>query len=395
MTAITLPMTGPGSIPLIHLRFAAFIAAIVLYAFAGSPTPDNPGMVEAVVGILLACSVGLPFLARSPSEPVTPGHILLLYGMIVPVLIAAVSGANPGQVVRDLIAFMFLCLPVFALSLIGKSDRRFKVLTIAIAGCGMIFAARALAGGRGYLPEPGELFYLANAPSVLFAALLVLGLAGRAVFGSMSLRSLLTALAFSMLFLIPFLAMVQDVQRAPFGALVITFGFLVLAAIWKAPHRAIVVFAVLTMLAMAAMPYLTDITWGMVDKTAHVGLNMRLHELRAVIDAAGQNPIGVIFGLGWGADYVSPAVGGLSVPFTHSLLTYMLLKTGVFGLCLTVFYIWTALSNLASSAGRDLVLSLALFWPVVIPVFLYASYKSFDFGLILLLSLLARKEKTV
>ncbi len=58
-----------------------------------------------------------------------------------------------------------------------------------------------------------------------------------------------------------------------------------------------------------------------MEKTELVGVNMRWQEAAAVFDRLGDNFWAILFGRGWGATVASPAVGGMTVNFTHSLLT--------------------------------------------------------------------------
>ena len=110
---------------------------------------------------------------------------------------------------------------------------------------------------------------------------------------------------------------------------------------------------------------------------------MRLEELSAVWDVVSANPLTLLFGAGWGAGFASPAVADIHVQFTHSLVSGMLLKTGLVGLFLSLFYL-CALSLRLFQLRLGVVWPLAIMAPVLIDVFLYASYKSLDFGLVLL-----------
>ena len=96
-------------------------------------------------------------------------------------------------------------------------------------------------------------------------------------------------------------------------------------------------------------------------------------------------PPSLFVGQGWGSVFVSPAVGGLSVNYTHSLLTTMALKGGLILFFLAFVTMLAALYQIFLIFQRDRVRGLALFWSLVIPVFLYASHKSLDFGLLLLM----------
>jgi hypothetical protein len=64
----------------------------------------------------------------------------------------------------------------------------------------------------------------------------------------------------------------------------------------------------------------------------------------------------------------------------------MALKGGLVTLGLSVLMALAALYQIFLIFQRDRVMALSLLWPLLIPVLLYASHKSLDFGLILLLT---------
>ena len=125
----------------------------------------------------------------------------------------------------------------------------------------------------------------------------------------------------------------------------------------------------------------------LVYKTQLYGGNMRLAELSAVWNAIAVHPVPALFGLGWGASFNSPAVADIQVTYTHSFFTFILMKTGLVGLCVAGAYMWYLFKHVIAyyRQSHDIVFTLALIGAFIIPLFLYASYKSFDFGLVLLL----------
>src|ERR1700761_2849400 len=84
------PASLPDIIARTGFRRAALCIAIVLYGAAGSPTPDNPGWVEALTGALLIFAAGPPAAATllSPRAPWQKAALALaLYGLTVPLFI--------------------------------------------------------------------------------------------------------------------------------------------------------------------------------------------------------------------------------------------------------------------------------------------------------------------
>lgn len=369
------------NVGMISFRAACVTAAFLLYALAGSPTPDHPGGVEAVIGAMLALAAGIaPGL--SALRRVEPGAawlgLLMLYGLSVPVIAGIANGQATGVMLRDVLAFMFVLAPLF---LYDTVKDRPGLLSALILFTGVSFAVRALLPVYGFYPAPEELLYLANSPLVLMAALMLLHkVAGDFAAGQAGVVTLGAGLAA----LLVLAAMLIDVQRAPLMAAAGSFGVMLILLIVKTPRRGVVMAAVFIASAAALWPFVQEIVQEILTKTARVGVNMRIHEAQAVMELVQADLPTALFGAGWGATFPAPSVGGVSVAYTHSFLTYMLLKTGVCGLFLALGVCLQAVKAIIRVAGREPGLALALFWPFIIPVLLYASHKSLDFGVVLL-----------
>lgn len=381
-------------------RFGCLLAALGVYALRGSPTPDNPGWPELLTGSLLLMVVGVSGARHAVNISLFThgrlwqswGKILLLYGLSVPLLMAAIQGSDAGQILRDVLPFLFLLLPVFLIDHFEARPRHASYLLVAVIILGFVFALRSLLPfypfsllNAGLFPASEELFYFANAPTVLFAALILLGLSGQKIMKASHSQGMSAAAGLFVLGLIPLLAMAASSQRATMGAVLLYVVLLSLVAVWKKPAKAVKLLIVLSLVFWAVFPALAEVADILSRKTSLVGLNMRTQEALAVWDAVSGNPGYLLFGLGWGGSFHSPAVGGLSVNFTHSLLTSMLLKTGLVGLVLASLYLFSLVNLSGRLLFRHPVLALALAAPVLIDIFLYASFKSLDFGLILLL----------
>jgi hypothetical protein len=66
-------------------------------------------------------------------------------------------------------------------------------------------------------------------------------------------------------------------------------------------------------------------------------------------------------------------------------MTTYILKTGLCGAALALAYVLRLAARLAMLAARDPVMAAALAGPLLIDLTLYATFKSLDFGLLLLL----------
>lgn len=370
--------------------FIFLLAAIGIYALAGSPTPDQPGTVEIAVGLLLVLSVitagfykSLSFF-RQRNFFLLSVQVVFFSGIIFPTIAGVYFGNNHTLILRDVIAFAFLGLPLFFAEKIGEHKDTSNILLGAIVFAGLAFAIRTLVPVFNIWIPQGELTYLSNSPLTLFAAIFMAG----SLFISLQdvrekgmIRPILCLCALGTLLA----AMLLDVQRATVGAVILSMLILALAIIIKTPRKAVIPLLVLIGLCVAIYPLIGDAVQAMAQKTAAVGVNMRVAEAEAVYRQLISKPETLIIGYGWGASFASPAVGGMEVNYTHSLLTMMALKGGIIMLGAVILLSLSALHQIFLIFQRDKLVALSLFWALLVPVLLYASHKSLDFGLVLLM----------
>ncbi|MBI1301620.1 MAG: hypothetical protein GC137_08185 [Alphaproteobacteria bacterium] len=359
--------------------------ACVVYAFFGRPTPDSFGFTEALISLCLLCGIGFHalnqiFKERFSSKWRLFGFGLFVYGFTVPVVMGIFSGYGYQAILRDIIPFLFLLLPIFLRPLKHEKHDYFYVLLAGVLIIGLVFSVRSLFWNK-------EAFlYLENMPTVLFAGLFLLGLGlHSAVFRKIDVFYICRPIALSALSVIPFLVIVLSLQRASVAAAILYVALLCLFFMSRKPYRIlgssilglIVLWLFWAEIHMMLLPLL--------EKTRDVGLNMRPQEFTAVWAIVSDNILHFLFGIGWGGDFSSPAVGGVRVNFTHSFFSSMLLKAGLFGVLFSFIYSAGLVKLLSKVVWNNPVLGLALSAPVLIDLTLYASYKSLDFGLVLAL----------
>ncbi len=381
----------------LSLRSFCLLAALVLYAVLGSPTPNYPGVVEALVAGLLVCAVGLSgaigALQFDRAAPLwrSAGQALLLYGVSMAIVMGLVRGNDTGLMLRDIFPFFFMMMPVLLYGLYQAYPASFKYVLAGTLVIGGVFSLRALEDVGGSVLsmfmqlDRGELTYLANMPTVLFAALFAFGCGAQKFMRDFTLRAAAAFVVLAGAAAMLLLPLALTTQRASLGyaglyvVLILGWGF------YKYPYRAGVILIALGIVAAPMMGILGELAGSLAQKTSLVGANARFEELAAVWAEISRSGVTAVFGAGWGGTFESPAVAEIRVNFSHSLLSSMMLKMGVFGLGLVILY----LAGLAMAGLRVLkinsVLALALAGPIVIDVFLYASFKSLDFGLMLLL----------
>lgn len=369
----------------IDWRFTMLAGALLLYGAAGSPTPDYPSIVEAVIAALLILSLSPATLSGIMRGRLPHGRVfflpLLLFGLSVPLALSFVNGAQAAQTLRDLAAFLFLCLPVFLYP--AERAGAFLHLCMALA---LLFALRVLGQAYGVLPPAAELHYLANSPLVLMSAIIGFGAAFQHAYARrLSWRSA----AYALVSCACLAAMAVDMQRACIGAVISSLALFAVVGFIRAPERMVLPLAAAALAVWLGWEAMAAAWHGIAAKTALVGVNMRLEELAAVRERLDGPWWTLWFGAGWGARFDSPAVGGVTVGFTHSLLTSMLLKSGLTGMALTLAALAACAAALVRALPQAFIICVALAWAIAIPVFLYGSYKSLDFGLVLILALMA------
>ncbi|MBI4031221.1 MAG: hypothetical protein HY370_06045, partial [Proteobacteria bacterium] len=205
------------------------------------------------------------------------------------------------------------------------------------------------------------------------------------VYESLSIRRVFLGFSLLILALVPMIAMMLITQRASIGAIILSVSFWLFLAFIHRPGRAFVPVLLVAFALWAGWDGVSFVAQEASRKTAMVGLNMRWAEAIAVADQLTGSFWTVLFGKGWGATVASPAVGGVIVNFTHSLITTYWLKTGLLGLSLVFLYFCHMGIILLRLLRSQPVLAAALAGPLLIDIFLYASFKSLDFGLVLLL----------
>lgn len=385
-----------------NVRLGLLLLAIVLYALWGSPTPDHPGVLEGLIAGLLVMSAGIQGLQTAlhfdgrRKAWFAAGQMLFVTGLSVPVIVGAVQGNSLLLALRDIIPFIFMLIPVLYYPLFRQRPEFVKPLLTVILFAGIMSGLRASLDFMGrpfalfFLSQDDELYYLANVPTVLFASLFFTGLAVQKFVQARSLRDFLKSSLCFPLILCTILPLALTMQRASIGIFIFYTLFSCLYFLIRSPRKMIILLILVGVVFWPFISVAQDVLASLAYKTSLVGGNMRLEDLQAVWGEVSHSPLTLLFGKGWGAVFSSPAVGGVEVNFTHNLFTSFLLKTGFLGLGLAAVYLLTLAWPLFWRVlPSDPLFAMALGGPLFIDVFLYASFKSLDFGLILLLLMVA------
>lgn len=375
-------------------RLSIFLGAILIYGVFGSPTPAHLGLVEVIV----ACGLVALIAPVGALNAVIGGHrdlwaragqALFFYGLSIPLLAGVMAGNNIVLIARDIIPFLFLLLPFFVVRWEDVLCAHIKAITACIAIAGLAFAIRVVVpvilNHDDFIGVGVDPLYLSIAPTVSFSAVLMGGVAGSMFYHGLRARNIFLALVLFVFAIIAVAAMVVTLQRAGVGLSLLGLGGLFMLSVWKKPANAVVPGILVLFFLIVFSPVILDVGSSLLHKNMVVGQNNRLQETAVVLDSVGVSPVSVFFGLGWGATLADPAVGGVVVNYTHNIFTTYLMKSGLCGVLLVGLYLGGLGISLLRVLRRNPVVAVALGVPLAINLTLYASFKSLDFGLILLL----------
>lgn len=361
------------------MNYCFLLIGLILYGLLGSPTPDNPALVEAAIFICLFCGLW-PYLLKAVQglhQLHYAGFLFLSFASLVPLLLGILADHQIVDIFRDYIALGFLLLPLLAVQV--NDTRLNKTILAGVLIIALLFTLRSLVPALNITSTPFERLYLTNSPLLLFAALFAVGWALKDISYKTSFCLPLAAI---FILAVCFVTL-QNEQRATIVLLAAGTTGIFIANFYKKPFLylslGIGTLALLMLSSESLMPYFETL----YRKHIFVGANNRDMEWQAIVESWQNNPLSFLLGNGWGARLLSSAAGPTGVNFVHGLLPNLLFKTGIVGLALGCLYLVSiAAQFLRNNPPRASII--AVFLPLLLMVSLYGSYKSLDFGLLLL-----------
>ncbi len=395
--------------------------SLFFYAFSTS-CPHTVGIAELGVSISFVMAVLSSFFLKnddSTNQSLFIHHyryialaaclVLLVY----PIFVSLINGNSTSLwgVARDIIPHMFFMLPAFFINLNRATAIRLaNYLPVFIIIVGAVFSARFLFSVKmtfgsvfGFFQSQSEMFQSAAigrdvflSPDVLclpfdptvFYSGTVLVLYGLYIFLSKGKVRLLYIFGIGVLLFFPVLSFVAISSRAFFFllTLLVLYSFL-LFFINASKVKLIILLLISILLFFLFYSSIDQVITLLLAKQDAVGTNNKIEEVLAIIEAISKSDATVIFGLGWGAEFYDPAVGEVA-SFSHSFISYYLLKSGVTGLFLLSLYMsWVLvmLWKLLRYSYRSYFPMIAgVIMVLLIAAFLQPLYKTPSFGLILL-----------
>ncbi|WP_010272262.1 membrane protein [Paenibacillus senegalensis] len=389
------------------------IAAILVYAGFSVPFPANPGMVEAGIAVLLALFVTVPVsilvmaggfsvyerLGLAPSW-LHLGFFLLVWGQLFNG--AVIHGWSVADMIRDLVPAIYIFLPLLLLPAMLRTSfsKWLKVLPYVISLAGVLLSLRFYMevgiwpwelGGRHYFDN---YLYLPYDPVVTFAGIFLPLMAVQSWNGRRPQRWL-ASLAMLTGGALALGSLMAVAQRAPLGLAAIGFVLYFFMLTYRSLGKMLVLLILAVSIGFLAQEQISSSIQLLSAKQEEVGANGKTEELKAVWSEVSRTPRTLLFGIGWGGLYESPAVEGQQVSFTHSALTFFLLKTGISGLVFFMFYLlWVARNGCSQWSLKTMPVLLASLVPILIGLFFQVSYKTLSFGVVLTIICLMQANRT-
>lgn len=381
-------------------------AALLLYGGVSVPAPPSLRWGEAAIGLLILLCVGW----KRPLAVAT-GHALRGSGdaawmaiavaalgwlLWAPLLRGAALGWDAADILRDVVPLFYLFLPVLLVPALRPAGAwGVRLLAGGLALAGLLLALRwwKQAGwgfgavGTRAMADGGA--YLLNAPSVLFAGVALPALALSLVAVGGSARRWLAALACAAGGALCLGALAGAVHRTALGLAALSLTTVALWWVRRRPWMAAPLLLAAGFVAFTAGDGLVGAWQQAAEKTRLTGANTRWEEATAVIDHVVSSPWALLFGDGWGARIANPAVGGWRVGYTHTLVSYGLLKTGLLGVLALGAYLAALVRPWRRLLAQDPPLAMAVVPPLLMALCLHTSFKYLDTGVILSLMLLA------
>jgi hypothetical protein len=405
-----------------------FIIALLLYSIFSAPFPNKIGIPEILIGFLIVLSVNYTYLfplnsrdTRLKLNYLISFQIILFLLLFVPTIVVIISSEFLLEdYIRDIVPFLYTFIPYFYHIFIYSKFRWNLYLPWIISIMGSILSFRYLyiiyinygitpffsIGNSSY---GDNLLYLSYDSSVHFSAVFLLSNSILMLSKQKYYLSIITLF----LGVFPFLGNLMVAQRAPTFLTIICVSIFTIIIVAKYTKK---YFMIIMLIGAAFLLFISfhpndifssffekenfSIFSKLLEKQEKVGLNAKDSEFYTVLSIVTSSIPKLIFGIGWGSLFDNPIIyPGDSVSFTHSALTYYLLKTGVLGLSCFIFYlsiIFKSFFNINNkSFSQNIITSefmthkilvcLSASTAILIGIFFQPTYKTLSFGVVLLI----------
>ncbi|WP_336765760.1 hypothetical protein [Paenibacillus sp. USHLN196] len=378
----------------------AFICGLLIYAVYSTPFPAQPGLIEGIIATLLIVFVSVPtgIVVMSGGFTIYQKYnlfpVALHIGFFTMLWLSLFNGAivyswNVVDIIRDLIPCVYIFAPFLLLPAMKRSKLDwFKILPWILSINGVVFAIRfyyeagisPLDVGKMYYSD--NLLYLPYDPSVSFASIFLPIMAVHTWKGISLLRwsgSLLMLVSG----LVSLGSLMAVAQRAPLGLAVLSYFIYFLIGSRKSFKKIILLLITLISVFIVMQDQLASTFDLLMTKQEDYGMNGKNNEMIAVLHETSRSIYSLFFGIGWGGLFYDPTYNA-EVSFTHSAITFFLLKGGIIGLLVFLYYLlWISRRILLNMTISKLPYSLSVIVPLTIGLIFQPTFKTLSYGMVL------------
>lgn len=346
------------------------------------------GFVSLPLGMLVMCG-GFSIYEKFQTVPVWLHISFFLLFWLGLYNGGVINGWGMTDIVRDAIPCLYLFLPILLLPVMRKSNLDWlRILPWVLAAVGVILSIRFFMTIHASPLDVGKMhffdnfLYLPYDPSVVFASIFLPIMAihtwrSRPLHWGLSLLMVVGGL-------VALSSLMAVAQRAPIALTFLCYVVYCIAISRKSFAKLLLLVLVWAGILYFAQDQISGSYGLLAEKQQEFGSNGKLDELHSVLRETSHSGFAMLFGMGWGGLFSDPAVKGVRVSYTHSAVTFFLLKAGIVGLSLFLLYIaWVVYRALRFFRSGHLPLMLSLTVPLIIGLLFQVSYKTLTFGIIL------------
>jgi hypothetical protein len=324
----------------LDLFYLIFLIFILIYGTFSSPTPEDLSFAEYISGFLLLLLIFISQLTIYEKYKKKLDYLFLfsitfyLYYLIIPTVRAISLNIKFFDYFRDFVAINFFFLFLFFYNVAKKNPYKLiKKTTNFICFLGFAFALKYLYLVKNEIINfsyftAGNTEYYSADPSLLFAS--VYSIAEAVRYYIIKNRIYFFYIIFFILTYIPLLLTGFRLQST------LCLMSLMSVLIFYFFYRPIKILKFVIFFVIIFLPfydYFLKIFNLLIFKNLTTGFNNRFQELQIINNL---NIDGIIFGIGWGTLIETPLLE-TPVRFVHNYFIYFFLKTGIFGLLITIF----------------------------------------------------------
>ncbi len=410
------------------------LAAYILVAF-GSPMPPQITWLEVLMGggLLLGgiLQSGSMLAAIRRGRQARWVVVLAFTLLFIPLMRGTYLGNSLGNQVRDVIPLLFLIsVPLLLILPTSPANRIYQahMVTAALLFVGSIAAIIFYSGVFELYGNPGNLqermsgAFLQHAQDAITPGAIIPDEINPDALAVTLLKLYDPAILFTGIFIsaMGVVLMAKSWERVLPGMILlacgaaIAYGFMIVglraytalfalavlgACVTQVKNRGFYVRVIpLAIFGLIALwPQISAIAQLLLAKQQMMGSNGKGAEWLAVISTVTASPQTLLFGVGWGGTFENPILTE-ATRFTHSAISFYLLKAGLTGLAVLLLIIWMLPGSLdkAEKWGNldttRIILLVSCIPPLLIGVMFQPVYKMLSYGFILALFVLLFPE---